>query len=79
MWARCMPGEQWVGLPVGAVLMGSFGEVAVWQTQQSGAAREEMRAARDRKRCQQQKMGSKVREESMLMRVVYGEFFFFFN
>lgn len=49
-----VPGEQWVGLPVGAVLMGSFVEVVGWRTQQRGAAREERRAARDRKRCQQQ-------------------------
>lgn len=54
-WALCVPGEQWVGLPVGAVLMGSFVEVVGWRTQQRGAARGETRAARNRKRCQQQK------------------------
>lgn len=60
-----MPAEQWVGLPVGAVLMGSFVEVVGWRTQQRGAALEETRAARGRERCQQQKMGSRVTEERM--------------
>lgn len=39
----------WVGLPAGAVLMGSFVEAVEWRTRRRGAAQEGTRAARERK------------------------------
>ena len=41
-------GEQWAGLPVGSVVLGSFVEAAGRQTQQNGAAQGGIGAARDR-------------------------------
>lgn len=49
LWVCSAVDEQWAGLPVGAVVLGSFVEAVGWQTQQRGAAQEGMRAARDRK------------------------------
>ena len=45
----CEVGEQWAGLPVGAVVLGSFVEAVGRQTRQKGAAQVGKRTVTDRK------------------------------
>lgn len=46
---RLLYAVQYVGLPVGVVVVGSFVEAVGWQTQLKWVAQGEMRAASDKK------------------------------